>query len=396
MLSLLSQMNKIILAFAISIFYYSTIFGQDFKLTTTLEFGHVTMEDFDYQHDTDLEASAVVLFDKGESIFYINNGLDIRFHRQKRIKILQNAGLDYANITIPYYVDGYGKTEIIKDIKAKSYTLLINGQLVRREIDVDNVFTEVINSNWKQKKFAIPDVQVGTIIEYEYTLETPFKFNLPDWGFQDYIPTLHSEYTLQTVPFYEYIYIAQGITNFTNQRSFQSKGFEHNYAQVKYADMQTTYIMENVPSFVDEGYITSPDHYIMKMDFQLSKINFPRGGSSEIQTTWEKLNEDLHKHDDFGKYIKKSEPIFDDYMATQYLKSNTTAELAQSVITTIKNDFNWNGRYGKYASQKPQQLLKAKSGNAADMNLFLVSALRSSGFKAYPILLSTRNHGRIF
>ncbi|MFT6854667.1 MAG: hypothetical protein ACJA0X_000633 [Cyclobacteriaceae bacterium] len=388
-------MNKIILAFVISIFHYSTILGQDIELTTTLTFDQVSMDDFNYQHDADPEASAVVLFDKGESEFFKNDGLNIRFHRQKRIKILQNAGLDYANIEVPYYVDGYGKKEKIKEISASSYTF-IDGQVKKKKVELDEVFIEDINSNWKRKKFTIPDVHVGTIIEYEYTLETPFLINLHDWQFQEFIPTLYSEYTIQSVPFYEYIFLAQGIEDFSDYRSVSSLTAIHSYANVSYPDLRSTYIMKNVPRFIDEGYITSADHYLMKMDFQLAKINYPGGTSTEIQTTWKKINEELSKHDDFGKYIKKSGATFIKYFDNQGIKSNSSAELAENVINTIKQDFNWNGRYGKYASQKTKNLLETKSGNVADINLFLVAALRDSGIKAYPVLVSTRSNGRVF
>ncbi|MFT5641461.1 MAG: hypothetical protein ACI9A7_001565 [Cyclobacteriaceae bacterium] len=387
-------MNKINLAFLILFFSNSAIVCQDIAPTTSLEFGKITWDDLDFTYAKDKEATAVILFDKGHSEFYIDENLRIRFKRQKRIKILQNAGLHYANIEIPYYVDGYGKTEKIKEIKAFSYTVS-EGLLSRKKVDLEEVFIENVNANWRLKKFAIPNVQIGTIIEYEYTVETPFLFNLPDWQFQDFIPTLYSEYKMQSVPFYEYTFIAQGLTEFTDSYVFKDDYNIQYYGGASYPDLRSTYIMKDVPAFVDEGYITSPDHYIMKIDFQLSKINFPKGGSKEIKTTWKKMNEELLKHENFGKYIKKAESVFPEYIASHSMNSGSSEELAEKVINTIKKDFNWNGRYAKYADQKTKQLLASKTGNVADLNLFLIAALRSSGFKAFPVLLSTRNHGRI-
>ena len=75
----------------------------------------------------------------------------------------------------------------------------------------------------KVKKFAMPNVQVGSIIEYKYSIETPYKFNLKDWEFQRKIPTIYSEYTVRMVPFYEYTYLMQGVDKFDIQNSYKVK-----------------------------------------------------------------------------------------------------------------------------------------------------------------------------
>ena len=66
-------------------------------------------------YENDKDAKAVILYDKGQSIFFdTDNGYDIRFTRHKRIKIFDKTETGQTEISIPYYVDGYGKTEIIK------------------------------------------------------------------------------------------------------------------------------------------------------------------------------------------------------------------------------------------------------------------------------------------
>jgi len=46
------------------------------------------------------------------------------------------------------------------------------------------IFDEETSEKWRQKKFAMPQVKVGSIIEYQYLLTTPFMYNLPNWKFQ--------------------------------------------------------------------------------------------------------------------------------------------------------------------------------------------------------------------
>ena len=65
--------------------------------------------------------------------------------------------------------------------------------------------------------------------------------------------------------------------------------------------------MNDVPAFRDDDFISSKNDYIFKLDFQLSKIHNFDGTNTNIITTWEKLIKELLKHQDFGKYISKSE-----------------------------------------------------------------------------------------
>ena len=85
------------------------------------------------------------------------------------------------------------------------------------------MYEEKINDNWFQKKFVFPNVKSGSIIEYEYEIVSPFKFNLVDWEFQSELPTLYSEYKVFMVPFYEYVSSAQQIKKFDIQTSIVGK-----------------------------------------------------------------------------------------------------------------------------------------------------------------------------
>lgn len=59
----------------------------------------------------------------------------------------------------------------------------------------------------------------------------------------------------------------------------------------------------------------------------------------------------------------------------------------------MKSKVKWNGTYGKYTQNGIRTTYKDGEGNVADINLMLVSMLRSQGVNATPVLLSTRNNG---
>ena len=361
------------------------------------KFGVVSLDELKLAvYEKDPEAEAVVLFDEGESFFYyVGQSYDIRFTRTKRIKILDKSGIKHAEVSIPYYVNGRGQTEIVRSIKAYTYNYE-NGKTVKKELDKKTIYEEKINNRWRAKKFVFPDVKVGSIIEYKFILETPFHFNLPDWEFQSRIPTIYSKYTVRMIPFYEYIYLVKGISKFSYQKSEPNTGLKRDYFGVKFNDMVNTYVLEDVPAFKDASFITSKDDYIIKMDFQLSKINNPTGGSREIITTWKKLNTALLKHDKFGKYIKRSERFAKQLLEEKInINGKETKEKIKIIIEYMKSNFRWNGYYSKYTSKSPKELLNQKTGNSADINLFLIAILKSAEIEVKPVILSTRNNGKI-
>lgn len=380
------------------------IFAQEEKR----EFGKIPQSEIELAfYAKDKEADAVVLFDIGESKFFdTDNGYDIRFTRHKRIKIFGKSALKYAEISIPFYVDGNGKTEVVKSIEAYTYNY-VNGRLKKQQLNPSTIYEEQRSKNWKIKKFVFPNVQEGSIIEYKYVLETPFHFNLPDWYFQDKIPTIYSEYVVRMVPFYEYKFIVQGISKFDYQNSVVddenrkwgniSKSMGQNVGSgFEFQDYIHTYVLKDIPAFKDESYISSVNDYIIKMDFQLARFHSPRGGSLEIISTWPKLNKSLLKHEKFGKYKKSclryAKRILEDELNITELK-----KLAQSkkIIDYVKSNFTWNQYNSKYASQSAKEFIKKKTGNSADINLFLLAMFEAAEIESQAVILSTRNHGKI-
>ncbi|TRX48714.1 DUF3857 domain-containing protein [Fulvivirga sp. M361] len=380
------------------------LFSQEFPR----EFGRISPGEIEMEsYEKDPKAGAVVLFDIGESVFFdMQGGYDIRFTRTRRIKIFDQTALDNAEVSIPYYVDGYGQTEIVRSIEAYTYNFE-GGRLMKKTLDPSTIFEERINNRWLAKKFVFPDVKEGSIIEFKYVLETPFHFNLPDWTFQDKIPTLYSQYKVGMIPFYEYTFLAQGIKRFDYQTSELAKtkrtwgSVVKNYGQnigsgIEFQDYVHTYALKNVPAFTDESYITSKNDYIIKIDFQLAKFHRPDGSSSEIISTWPKLNEAFLKDDKFGKYIKScgrlAKKIFDTAIV---LTGKSEKEKNEMIINYVKSNFSWNGHYARYVSKSAKEFFAQKTGNSADINLFLTALLKHAGMDAHPVLLSTRSHGKI-
>jgi hypothetical protein len=117
------------------------------------KFGQVTYSDLGINsYDRDTSAVALVLRERGHSYISNNDQVALIFKYHVVIKILKTQGLDRADIVLPLYRDN-GKFEVIRDIKASSYTMQ-NGSMVESSVNPRDIFTE----NYKYgdlKKFTI-------------------------------------------------------------------------------------------------------------------------------------------------------------------------------------------------------------------------------------------------
>lgn len=384
-------MKKFQLLIALSIVSCLTIQAQDY----TNSFGKVSLSEIEInEYPLDKDAEAVVLFDIGKSVFLEkNNSFELEFERTSRIKIFSEAGIEWAKIEIPFYQEGriYEK---VYDIVAYTYNLE-NGIIKKTPLNLSNSYEEKLNDSWDVLKFALPDVKAGSIIEYTYKISSQYLFNLRDWEFQWKIPVKYSEYEVKMIPFYSYSWILQGATKFDSQTSNIDKSLSRQFGHIVFQDMVHNYIMKDIPAFKGEEFITSINDYIIKIDFQLSKITNLDGSVVNILSSFEEMIKDLEKHPDFGKYVKKAEKLSTKLIDVKNLLNKSETERFNYVLDFAKNNYRWDKNNRKYAEKSPNKFIDEKNGNSAELNLFTIGMLNSVGIESYPVIVSTRNNGKI-
>src|SRR5690606_25817146 len=141
----------------------------------------------------DSSAVATVLYKKGTTNLVVNpdGSFTMRTDVETRIKIYKKEGLDYANFSISYYTDGQRESVNFND--AVTYNL-VNDKIEKTKIKKEGQFDEKINNYWSSKKIVLPNVKEGSVIEFNYTIRSPYLSTIPDWYFQQGIPVNKVEY----------------------------------------------------------------------------------------------------------------------------------------------------------------------------------------------------------
>jgi hypothetical protein len=196
-------LSRLVYAVAIGGTFQLTAFGQ----AAPIKFGKIDPKDFDKAaFVADSAAEAVVLCDYGKSHFeYSPKGnYQIVFERVTRIKILKKSGYQWATVAVPLF-HHKGSEERLSNLQGFTYNLGTRGEIVKDKLDPTAVFTEQVDTrNFSQRRFALPNVREGSVVEYAYTIYSDFVFNFQDWQFQQAIPVRWSEYRASIPDVFQY------------------------------------------------------------------------------------------------------------------------------------------------------------------------------------------------
>jgi hypothetical protein len=379
--------------------------AQDKQDKLPVRFGKITTEDFAVTAPAgpDSSAGAVVIADFGVSSFEGNpqGWFTLSFKHSRRIKILRRSGFEAATVTIPLYTAG-NETEKIESLRAYTYNLE-NGKVIETRLDDKSIFTDKVSKYWINKKFTFPALKEGSIIELTYTQTSPFLFQLQPWEFQGEYPCLWSEYQVDIPNFFVYTTIGQGFIPFSVNASdsrmvtfnMTDPGGAGKSERYTFDDNVVTrrWVMKNVPSLKEEPFTTTLRNYISKIEFQLSRYNFPNGFTQDKMGTWYGLSLALLKDEDFGADLNRNNSWLDDSLKTLLQGAKTNLEKAQKIYGWVRDNFTCTSHGSLYTSGSLKSVYKSRNGNEADVNLLLTAMLHHEKIEADPVILSTRAHG---
>lgn len=399
-------MKQSILLVALLLFNKFNIYAQKHEL------GEVTLEELkEKSFAKDTSAVAVVLYEKGKTYFDYSQGEGFKMATdvEVKIKIYKKEGYEWANKSIAYYVGGT-TDESVSFSKAITYNL-VNGAIEKTKLKSDGQFVEKKNKSWSLSKISMPNVKEGSIIEYKYTIKSPYKATFPDWEFQKEIPVVYSEYTAGIPEYYTYNVYRKGFlspvetvnksrktitleyVNRTMTTGLNNIGGTSRSSQdIFYVDTQTTYKLENVPALREESYVNNVKNYTATVQHELAQITMPNSPIESFSTTWENVVKRIYEDEDFGSQLNKS-GYFDDDLKAVLAGITGRDEKIAVVFNYVKSRMNWNDSYGYTCDGGVKKAYTDKTGNVAEINLMLTAMLRYAGLNANPVLLSTRANG---
>jgi hypothetical protein len=370
----MSTFRRLISPLCVIVFLSSQLLSS--AQTKISEFGIFSQDEFNLKEcPFDKTADALLLFDQALSNY--NDQYNLVTDRRIRLKILKESGIERGNIHIRFY--NRDKFEFIGRINAVIATPGANKEITWGKLEQKSVYTRKINDVWSEMVFAMPNVKVGSIIEYRYTSTMEHYGGLQDWYFQDEIPTVLSSYKLYILPNTSFNYVIRK-SNFMNVD-----------VQPDNSSGSILFEMKNVPGLRDEAYSTSYRNYLQRVNFQLSSIR--RGGAEmKYSNNWKELNKEFLDSREFGAQINKSISTPADALAVTY---TDPFRKMQFIHNYVRKNFQWNKEYDLYANSSLKSVVDKKSGSAADLNLLLVNMLKDADFNVYPLLVSERWHGYI-
>lgn len=398
----------IILSFLSFLFISSNLSAQK----PPIKFGDVSKADLEMTHySLDSGASAVVLCDYGvSSLVYSPSFGDfvLQFQKHVRIKILNEDGLKWANAEVTLYHKD-GSSEKLNSLKAVTYNL-VSGKLVKEKMKGSSEFKEKLDSYNDKIKFTLPNVRVGSVIEYSYTIDSEFVFNFQDWTFQRSIPVAWSEYRTYIPEYYQYQVITKGHLPFLeatrenlNDNIVLTSKSRNGYTKVSTSFENTTvtflkeyrrWVIKDVPAFKEEPIMTSPNNFVSNVSYELAYIKWPNRPTRDIMGSWQKLNQRYFESSFFGSPMRSSN-FLNKELEGLALDGKTDEEKIAIIYNHVKNRVRWNGVNRRSLTTNLRDPYENGEGTSAEVNLILTSMLQKAGIAADPVLCSTRGHGLV-
>jgi hypothetical protein len=348
--------------------------------------GQTTLEELKMTvYDKDSTASAVVLYEHANLYVDKENDFDNRTDYYYRIKILNKSSFDLADIDINLY----SKKRVL-DIRATTYNINEAGTMDKNNLLEKDIFTLKEDEDWTVKKFTMPNIKEGTVIEYTYSILSPYS-SISDWYFQSDIPKIKSEYDSAILGNYKYNVRVIGYLKLDKDNA----SIKQNCIEIpgigRGACVIYSYGMYTIPAFKEEEYMLSKKNYVSRVSFDLKSFTNVKGLTTSYTTTWKKADKSLKNYFFNNQTSKKN--FFKSRIPETILNIENKLERTKKVFNFIKEYYTWNDKNWTNEDVKLREAYTNKSGNVGEINLSLYNSLKAANIDADLVVLSTRNNG---
>jgi hypothetical protein len=389
------SMKFIAVLFVFIFFKQTHLSGQE---KSDFKFGVISKEDFILPKSSAIDSTTggVIVADIGSTSFILNERrwVSFVFKKFRRIKVINNKAFDLATIKVRLYGNRDDRDKI-DDLKASVYNIE-NGKIVETKVSNTDVFEDKLSPNTVEKKFTLPSVKEGSIIEYAYTITSYRYYAIPSWRFQSLeYPCLYSGYEVLFPNMLKYAVASYGLEPFfiNNTTKVKNNRYFNGDISIISDDTRHVWVKKDVPAFKAENFINAPVDYLDKVEFFLSQT-YNGAEVRDIYTSWEGVTSNLLATGHFGAAIDK-ENAGNLLNTVEKITSgdDNLMESAKHLFFYVRDNFTCVPDEDIYLSDDLYDINKKKKGSVADLNLLLCGLLRQGGIPVDPVILSTKEYG---
>jgi hypothetical protein len=343
----------------------------------------ITPEELKMTADPAHPADAIILYHE-------ETADDMTRHRYvyMRVKVLTEKGKDRANVEIPFDATFAG----ISDIRAR--TIAADGTITPFTGKAFNsTIVKAHGVKYLAKTFALPNVQVGSIIEWKYTEYWEDYVIAPHWVLQDDLLTKHAKFTF--VPMFKAgHYVEDSRGDIKDRVYYTLVGLPENTAIKTTANNRMELELKDIPAFVEEDF--APPSAMLKM-----RVNFYYGSDKmgKPQEFWK--NE--------GKYWNKEVDSFAGHSGAVAAAANQAAsptdtpeQKARKIYAFVQKIKNLNytneeGRMEELLNKESKEkrtidrVLEKNEGYRDEIARLFWAMGRAAGLKVSLMRVSDRN-----
>lgn len=339
----------------------------------------------------DTSASALVIYSGLRTSIYLTpqGEFEVEKTYRMRLKILKESAKKLADFQLLYRTDG-NMSEKINDLKVITYNLE-NGKVVKTKMGKEFIFDTKFSESVKKLAFTAQNVKVGSVIEVNYVRKNKQYWNIGEIDFQGEYPVNCKEVTLLIPEFLKFNVTSRGIKTYIHNTTYETKSISLGGGQTYDYNLYVEhYKVANVPALKAESHLFNIDQFYSAVEYELRSIQFPGQLPKNFSSKWEDIDDQLFSSslwtelNSSCKFKDEIDPI---------VKSDKTFEQKVSQIRNLVcSKVKWNKNV-RLIPKKLTASLKDASGDNADINALVGSALIYAGYTVYPVLIKLRSSG---
>jgi Domain of Unknown Function with PDB structure (DUF3857)/Transglutaminase-like superfamily len=293
-----------------------------------------------------------------------------------RIKILTEEGRKFADVEIPFFRE----QSDIHSIRAR--TIRPDGSIVNFEGKAfDKTIVKAKGLKYLAKTFTLPDVQVGSIVEYHYMLDFVDRYVFDShWILSDELFTRHAKFSLKPNK------------DFALRWSWPH-GLPPNSAPPKDEAGLVRLEAHNVPAFQIEDFMPPENELKFRVDFSYSEDRIENNPEKFWKSKGKSLNGKVESFTGKRKAMEQA-------VAQMVAPGDTPEAKAEKIYARVQQLRNTSYEVEKTELEQKREkvktgnvedILRQGSGDGSQINWLYLALVQAAGIEAYPVYVSGRN-----